>query len=246
MISAPSATHAILMATILATSTSAFQSPPMTSTSSSSVISIDREVESLTSSAPSVPQTKDYAVANHDNERSFWLQALQNLDDEQDDSHDSSSSSEPSHSMWTRIACAFAPSSIRENYLLDPTQTLAEEAHLVRVGDTNLDISMAVPASVWKEANLDEMMHTNQKAQRKDSAKLVSAPQEAAPLHQRGDRRKRRNNQHTVTIRIDFPEGSSFDKDAYTFEDELSAVIRQVRLLEHDANDRLSGLEMAH
>ena len=45
-----------------------------------------------------------------------------------------------------------------------------------------------------------------------------------------------------MTVRVDFPEGSSFDKDAYTFEDELIAVIEQVRLLEQTADDRLAKL----
>ena len=136
-------------------------------------------------------------------------------------------------SMWTKIACAFAPSALRENYLLDPTQTLREEAHLVRVGDADLDIALAVPADVWKETRLTETSR---------ASKSIVTP----TLQQQRSGRPSRQNQHTVTIRIDFPEGSSFDKYAFTFEDELSAVIRQVRLLERNANDRLSSLQTAN
>jgi len=134
-----------------------------------------------------------YMVANHDDERSFWLHALQNL---------KSKTLESEQSLWTRIACAYGPSELRES---------CKDAFLVRVGDTDLDIALFVPS--------DSTVGTKN---------VVSATQES------------RRNRQLVTIRVGFPEGSSFDKDAFTFEDELSAVIRQVRLLEQKANDKLS------
>jgi len=81
------------------------------------------------------------------------------------------------------------------------------------VGDTDLDITIAVPS----DSNLESIEN------------VVSS--------------KERSGNRLVTIRVDFPEGKSFDKDAFSFEDELSAVIGQVRLLEQTANDKLSKLE---
>lgn len=146
-----------------------------------------------------------YIVANHDNERSFWLHALQNLEA----SPESPSSNQ---SLWTRIACAYGPEEFRE------TSTVTRRgANLVRVGDTDLDIALAVPLESWNPSSLD-------------NENVVSACQG-------------RGNRQLVTIRVDFPEGSSFDKNAFTFEDELSAVIDQVRLLEQNANSKLSKME---
>jgi len=241
-------TRSILLASLVATSTNmvrteAFQTSKMpsvgTSGSELSYVVFDgdqdwapstsKNAASRDKASPKSPRNPHgYAVANHDHERSFWLQALQNLESDETSSPQSPSTAD--HTLWTRLACAYAPSSIRETYLLDPTQTLAEEAHLVRVGDTDLDIAVSVPENVWKEAQNDVTHQTV----------VTQAP--PATLK----RRRRRRNQHTVTIRINFPDGSAFDKDAYTFEDELSAVIRQVRLLERNANDRLSGKAMAH
>eukprot|EP00536_Pseudo-nitzschia_multiseries_P017245 jgi/Psemu1/50012/gm1.50012_g len=261
-----SSTRSVLIASLVATSTTmmpteAFQASKMPSVGSSGsgselayvVFDGDQDLttvpESTLQAAGASPSSssstittnknkkKDYAVANHDHERSFWLQALQNLESSSDSDSSSSPQSPPQqsssneHTLWTRIACAFAPSSIRETYLLDPTQTLAEEAHLVRVGDADLDIAVSVPEKVWEEAQNDV------------KTTVVEAP---PPPQQQRRRRRRFRDQKTVTIRINFPEGPAFDKDAYTFEDELSAVIRQVRLLERNANDRLSGLPMAH
>jgi len=206
--------------------TDAFQPPKTAATPSSSskldYVVFDGDQQSVDSNniqANAVPK-KDYAVANHDNERSFWLQALQNLE-----GSSSSTANNSDHSMWTKIACAFAPKSMREQYVLDPSQTIQEEAHLVRVGDTDLDIAVAVPPAIYEEA--------------KNSKRVVS--NDAATTL-----RKFRRRPQVVTIRVDFPEGSAFDKDAYTFEDELSAVIRQVRLLERTAEDKLSGMATAH
>ena len=78
-----------------------------------------------------------YAVADHENEKSFWLQTLQNLD-----ASSSSSYGLDSYSLWARIACAFAPP---PHDHLHPN--MVREAVLVRVGDTDLDIAVAVPAA---------------------------------------------------------------------------------------------------
>lgn len=148
-----------------------------------------------------------YIVANHDNERSFWLHALQNLEP-------SPQSPSSKQSLWTKIACAYGPSQLRE-----ACATIQQnDALLVRVGDTDLDIALAVPADFW-----DVTLHMNEN--------VVSTTTGS------------RKNRQIVTIRVDFPEGSSFDKDAFTFEDELTAVIGQVRLLEQHANEKLSCSE---
>jgi len=137
-----------------------------------------------------------YIVSNHDDERSFWLHALQNLE--------SSPTSPPcNQSLWTTIANAYAP------------MELTSDASVVRVGDTDLDIAIPVPSDSWDPSTLNE-------------DNVISATNEP------------RTNHHLVTIRVDFPGGSSFDKNALSFEDELIAVIEQVRLLEQTANDRLS------
>ena len=146
-----------------------------------------------------------YIVSNHDNERSFWLHALQNLEP----SPESPSSNQ---SLWTRIACAYGPKEFRET-----SRITQKGADLVRVGDTDLDIALAVPSDSWNPSSLD-------------NGNVVSAAES-------------RGNRELVTIRVEFPEGSSFDKDAFTFEDELTAVIEQVRLLEQNANDKLSKME---
>jgi len=146
-----------------------------------------------------------YIVSNHDDERSFWLHALQNLE--------SSSTSPPSNqALWTTIANAYAPMELTSAASRIPKQ---EDASVVRVGDTDLDIAIPVPSGSWDPSTLNE-------------DNVISATNEA------------RTNHHLVTIRVDFPEGSSFDKNALSFEDELIAVIEQVRLLEQTANDRLS------
>jgi len=154
-----------------------------------------------------------YIVANHDDERSFWLHTLQNLE--------SSSKSTPSkRSLWTRIACAYAPLELRETCSRIQEQQFAV---LVRVGDTDLDIALAVPSDSYKES---EHKHNESESL---NANVVSVA---------NDSRKGQ----LVTIRVEFPEGSSFDKDAFSFEDELAAVIRQVRLLEQTANNKLSRI----
>lgn len=144
-------------------------------------------------------------IVNHDNERSFWLHALQNLKSR------SKYSSISSKSLWTRIACAYAPNDLRETFMRIPN-----EAVLVRVGDTDLDIALAVPSDSWEVSHLE-------------LEGVVSATKDA------------RSKNQLVTIRVDFPEGSSFDKNAFAFEEELIAVINQVRLLEKQANERLSS-----
>jgi len=161
-------------------------------------------VKTIKSNSNTKNDNHGYVVANHDNERSFWLHALQNLES-------SSTSSESNQSLWTRIAQAYAPTE-----LLTASSRIhkQQDATLVRVGDTDLDIAMLVPSDSWDSSILEE-------------ENVVSASKE------------KRTNRHLVTVRVEFPEGSSFDKDAYTFEDELIAVIDQVRLLEQQANDRL-------
>jgi hypothetical protein len=146
-----------------------------------------------------------YIVANHDNERSFWLHALQNLEP-------SPQSPSNKQSLWTKIACAYGPRQLREACA---TIEQNNDALLVRVGDTDLDIALAVSADFW-----DVTLHMNEN--------VVSTTTGS------------RKNRQIVTIRVGFPEGSSFDKDAFTFEDELTAVIGQVRLLEQHANEKLS------
>jgi len=134
------------------------------------------------------------AVVDHDNDRSFWLQSLQNLES----SHISSTGLD-SYSMWTKIACAYAPA---PHDHLHPT--LVKEAVLVRVGETDLDVAVAVPATSEDTYSTHQDQHLVQ-----------------------------------ILITVPFPDGTAFNKDAHTFEDELTAVIHQVRLLERDANDRL-------
>jgi len=146
-----------------------------------------------------------YKVKNHDNERSFWLHALENLE--------STPSSSSDKSLWTKIACANGPKE-----LCAAVSRIHKDAVLVRVGDTNLDIALTVPSDIWDSTLA------------KDES-VVSCTKESRSKHQ------------LVTIRVAFPEGSSFDKDAETFEDELIAVIQQVRLLEATANEKLSSSE---
>jgi len=148
-----------------------------------------------------------YIVSNHDNERSFWLHALQNLEP-------SPESPPTDQSLWTRIACAYGPKEFRETC---SSRIKQKGADLVRVGDTDLDIALAVPSDSWNPSSME-------------NGNVVSADEG-------------RGNRKLVTIRVDFPEGSSFDKDAFTFEDELTAVIEQVRLLEQNANEKLSKME---
>jgi len=161
-------------------------------------------VKTIKSNSNTKNDNHGYVVANHDNERSFWLHALQNLES-------SSTSSESNQSLWTRIAQAYAPTE-----LLSACSSIQEQqdATVVRVGDTDLDIAMPIPSDSWDSSILEE-------------ENVVSASKET------------RTNRHLVTVRVEFPEGSAFDKNAYTFEDELIAVIEQVRLLEQTANDRL-------
>ncbi len=146
-------------------------------------------------------------IDNHgyivNNERSFWLHALQNLEP--------TSSSSANESLWAKIACAYGPKELRE------TSIRKRDADLVRVGDTNLDITLAVPSDSWNPSSLE----TNETV-----VSIISG----------------RGNRQLVTIRVDFPEGSSFDKECFTFEDELTAVIGQVRLLEQTAEHKLSKL----
>jgi len=164
-------------------------------------------VKTIKSSSNTKNCNHGYTVSNHDNERSFWLHALQNLES-------SSSSSQNNQSLWTSIVQAYAPTE-----LLTACSRIhkPQDATLVRVGDADLDIAMPIPSDSWDSSILQE-------------ENVISASKES------------QTNRHLVTVRVDFPEGSSFDKDAFTFEDELIAVIEQVRLLEQAANDRLSKL----
>lgn len=164
------------------------------------------------SSDLNVPKTgieieKPIKTDNHgyivNNENAFWLHALQNLEP---------TSSNSNESLWAKIAYAYGPKEFRET----STTVRRRDATLVRVGDTNLDITLAVPSESWNPSSAN-------------AKNVVSA------LAGRG-------NHQLVTIRIDFPEGSSFDKDAFSFEDELTAVIGQVRLLEQTAETKLSKL----
>ena len=148
-----------------------------------------------------------YVVSNHDNERSFWLHALQNLEP-------SSTSPTNNQSLWTRIAHAYAPTEISSAAARIQSQ---QDATVVRVGDADLDIAVPVPSDSWDPSTLEE-------------ENVISATKAS------------RSNHHLVTVRVQFPEGSSFDTNARSFEDELIAVIDQVRLLEQTANERLSKL----
>lgn len=208
--------------------TEAFQPPPMVASVGNSrasstklnyvVYSGDRskanniEIEKPKKTKTIKPKSNNvnhgYIVANHDNERSFWLHALQNLEP-------SSTSTESNQSLWTKIACAYGPKEFRETF---SSRIEPKGADLVRVGDGDLDIALAVPSDSWDPSNLE-------------NKNVVLAAKEV------------RGNRQLVTIRVNFPEGSSFDKDAYSFEDELTAVIGQVRLLEQTANDKLSKIE---
>jgi len=161
-----------------------------------------------------------YIVANHDHERSFWLHALQNLES-------SSASSPRQQSLWTRIACAYGPRELREACAGGNQQ---QDAVLVRVGDADLDIRLAVPCS--EGSGEEEDPHRSNGA-------LGTTNNVVSTTIEFSNRRR----QQLVTIRVAFPEGSSFDKVAFTFEDELTAVIRQVRLLEQTANEKLSELQ---
>jgi len=226
---------ALLVALTIATTCTAFQTqPPMmvaslggsrstkSSSSSSSKLNYAGTADTIrittkTSSSRPVElknivpaETIDnhgYRVANHDNERCFWLHALENLEP----------SSSEHQSLWRRIAVANAP-----EQLIDTLASKIEQPHdnndaiLVRVGDTDLDIALAIPSESWDPSHLE-------------SKSVVSVTNDS------------RRDLHQVTIRVDFPEGSSFDKDAFTFEDELIAVIQQVRLLEKSANDKISS-----
>jgi len=176
-----------------------------------------KSTKSKTIKTETVVDNHGYIVANHDNERDFWLHALQNLEPattSKSNNHDD----ENDQSLWTRIACAYGPKEFREIRDIDSSSSSnsrirQKDADLVRVGDTDLDITIAVPS----DSNLESIEN------------VVSS--------------KERSGNRLVTIRVDFPEGKSFDKDAFSFEDELSAVIGQVRLLEQTANDKLSKLE---
>ena len=194
--------------------TEAFQPPASLGTSRSSntdlnvlaygnVVAYGRDQESKTNIEIEKPihQEPDNHGYKVNNERSFWLHALQNLEP---------TTSNGDESLWAKIACAYGPKEFRET-----SSTIRKrDADLVRVGDTNLDITLAVPSESWNAAFLE-------------NNNVVSA------ISGRG-------NRQLVTIRVDFPEGSSFDKECFTFEDELTAVIGQVRLLEQTAENRLS------
>jgi len=172
-----------------------------TKTSSSSPVELKKIVPAETI------DNHGYRVANHDNERSFWLHALQNLEP----------SSSEHQALWRRIAVANAPEQLIDTLMSRIQEPLDNnDAILVRVGDTDLDIALAIPSESWDPSHLE-------------SKSVVSATSDS------------RSDLHQVTIRVDFPEGSSFDKDAFTFEDELIAVIQQVRLLEKSANDKISS-----
>ncbi len=187
--------------------TEAFQPPTMvasfgTSRSSKTdlnVVAYGRDQETKTNIEIEKPIDNHGYIVN--NERSFWLHALQNLEP--------TSSSSANESLWAKIARAYGPKELRE------TSIRKRDAGLVRVGDTNLDITLAVPLDSWNPSSLE----TNESI-----VSIISG----------------RGNRQLVTIRVDFPEGSSFDKECFTFEDELTAVIGQVRLLEQTAENKLS------
>ena len=179
-----------------------------------------KSTKSKTIKTETVVDNHGYIVANHDNERDFWLHALQNLEPATTSkSKNNHNGDDDDQSLWTRIACAYGPKEFREIRDRDSSSSSnsrirKKDADLVRVGDTDLDITIAVPS----DSNLESIEN------------VVSSKEE-------------RSGNRLVTIRVDFPEGKSFDKDAFSFEDELSAVIGQVRLLEQTANDKLSKLE---
>jgi len=164
-----------------------------------------------------------YVVANHDNERSFWLHALENLESSSSltsSLSSSASSSTTSDPLWATIAHAFSPDDLLEAC----EHSIPRDAFLARVGDTDLDIALVFP-----RGSLDPAFSASD--EKKDDRKVVSVS--AA-----------QRNRSRVTIRVPFPGGSSFDKDAFTFEDELAAVIEQVRLLERTANEKLEKAAM--
>ena len=169
------------------------------------------------------------AFASHENqdEKSFWLESLQNLESSNTQISSSSSSSSSgvinydncynndscgldAYGIWSRIACAFAPA---PHDHLHPN--MVHDAVLVQLHDTALDIAVAVPA---------------------------------APGTGYGGGGGGGEDQQLVQILItvEFPDGgASFCEGSTTThtlnnaEHNLSAVIHQVRLMERHANDRL-------
>ena len=167
------------------------------------------------------------AFASHENqdEKSFWLESLQNLESSNIQISGSSSSSSSSgvinddncynndscgldaYGIWSRIACVFAPA---PHDHLHPN--MVHDAVLVQVYDTALDIAVAVPASPGSSYGGGGGGEDQQLVQ--------------------------------ILITVVFPDGgASFCEGSTTHtltaEHNLSAVIHQVRLLERHANDRL-------
>jgi len=162
--------------------------------------------------------SNSYAFANHEDqdERSLWLESLQNLESStvysisssssngeinHDNCYNNDSCGLDSYSMWARIACAFAPA---PHDHLHPR--MVQEAVLVQVNESALDIAVAVPAAPGCGYGGGE------------DQQLVQ-----------------------ILITVEFPDGASFHESTFTLqaEDRLSAVIHQVRLMERNANDRL-------
>ncbi|OEU14327.1 hypothetical protein FRACYDRAFT_261941 [Fragilariopsis cylindrus CCMP1102] len=168
------------------------------------------------------------AFASHENqdEKSFWLGSLQNLESSNKQISASSSSSSSgvidydncynndscgldAYGIWSRIACAFAPA---PHDHLHPS--MVHDAVLVQVHDTALDIAVAVPAAPGISYGGGGGGEDQQLVQ--------------------------------ILITVEFPDGgASFCEGSTTThtlnnaEHNLSAVIHQVRLLERQANDRL-------
>jgi len=168
-----------------------------------------------------------YASTNHESqdEKSCWLESLQKLEASTTIHSSSSSSSSSSdinnencynndscgldaYGIWSRIACAFAPA---PHDHLHPT--MVQDAVLVQVRDTSLDIAVAVPAAPGtsygggggEDQQLVQILIT------------VDFPDGGAS----------------------FCEDSSNTFTTLTAANKLSAMIQQVRLMERNANDRL-------
>jgi len=156
-----------------------------------------------------------FAIHENENEKSLWLESLQNLESystsssnnseiNNDNCYSNDSCGLNAYGIWSRIACAFAPA---PHDHLHPN--MVQEAVLVQVSDTSLDIAVAVPAAPGSSYGGGE------------DQQLVQ-----------------------ILITVEFPDGGASFKEsstAYTLapEDKLSAVIHQVRLMERNANDRL-------
>jgi len=158
-----------------------------------------------------------FAIHDEDQtEKAFWLESLQNLESystsssnnseiNNDNCYNNDSCGLDAYGIWSRIACAFAPA---PHDHLHPN--MVEEAVLVQVRDTALDIAVAVPAAPGSSYGGGEDQQLVQ------ILITVKFPDGGASF----------NNESSTTFTLD-PE------------DKLSAVIHQVRLMERNANDRL-------